>query len=61
LETIVRTDYSYLMLMVRAQTKKVHEATLKGDWVLAGREMEELLKWGIEALVEFRKWEDRDR
>ncbi len=57
----MRTDYSYLMLMVRAQTKKVHEATLKGDWVLAGREMEELLKWGIEALVEFRKWEDRDR
>jgi hypothetical protein len=57
----VRTDYSYLMLMVRAQTKKVHEATLKGDWGLAGKEMEELLKWGIEALVEFRKWEDRDR
>ena len=57
----MRTDYSYSMLMIREKVKKSHEATLKRDWALASKEMEDLLRWGVEALVEFRKWEDRDR
>ena len=57
----MRTDYSYSMLMIREQLKRVHESTLRGDWVDAQLGMNELMKWGIEALVEFRKWEDLDR